>query len=1011
MVIGCTAEGVNSLLRLCAAEAGPDVSPDGSVWVVVPHAGADRTLCELLDRHSSREVALVSEPRPLAGGLLLVAPSDRRLSVRDEHVEPGDPVEPDTGTAPSSIDDAMQRLAAALGARTVGIVLAGRGSDGATGLRAIGEAGGMTMTEQSEAVRAPDPPAAAEHFGQVDHVLSPDGMVAELAAHERHVRARRPSTAEPLDEAALREAIPLIAERLQARAGHDFRHYKSNTLVRRIRRRMQVLRIAAVDAYLQRLRDDEEEAPALFRELLIGVTRFFRDADAFEALRTQVLPGLIDRAGPDGGLRLWVPGCATGEEAYSLGMLVLEALEQRGVRVQVQIFATDIDERALATARSGLYPIGIAEELSEERLSRFFVRCGAHYRVRPELRELCLYSAHNLIADPPFSRIDLVSCRNLLIYLGQHLQDKLVPMFHFSLRSGGYLFLGNSENLGSHPELFRALSRRHRILQRRAVARSPGFANERRDGADAPPHRPPPAPDLTAIAQRIVMDEFSPQWAIVDDAGRVQELSAGAERYLALPTGSFRNDVVQLARDGLRAGLRAAMRDARARRRKVVHDGLVLREADAVRRISLTVQPMPALGSDEELLMLVFQDIGTELHADEVHRGEALGADQAVVRQLEQELAVTRQDLERTVQELEAANEELKASNEELLSMNEELQSANEELETSKEAVQVGAEALSLVNDDLENLLRSSEVATLFVDDELRILRLHAGRGGRLQRVAGRCRPPARSPHAPGARHADVARPARVADAPARDELQLRDGRWLERRVLPYRDADGSRRGLVITFADITPAKSAERFLRRTLDSLYTFVGVMTIDGVLVEANRSALGVAGVEREDVIGLPLEHSPWCGCVGSGARAAARGDRGGARGRRLALRRDRSGSSAVSDTTVDFQLVPMFDDDGDGHAPDPVGHRHRRPQALRGGAGGQRGAAAAAPRGARRRVRQRARGAVRARPRAALRAHQRGAGGDQRCGGRSAHRQDGGRGPARRWPTPWCPCSTR
>ncbi|MGG5817495.1 CheR family methyltransferase [Falsiroseomonas sp. HW251] len=807
------------------------------VIVIAQHLapGDEPGFARVLAERAGLGVAVAEDGMALQPGTALVIPPDREVAFRVNRIRLR-PLRRGAGVGDrrlNPVDRLFRAVATAFGARAVGIVLSGTGVDGAMGLQAIGEAGGLTMAQDPATASRRDMPDAAGASGFADLVAAPGALAAALAEHDRHRRDRVLAEGPPGGAAAQRSAVvgllPEVCALLRERTGHDFRHYKASTLVRRVERRMRVLRLDNPRLYIERLGTDPQEPATLFRELLIGVTGFFRDSEAFAVLAERALDPLLATRSSSDPLRIWVAGCATGEEAYSVAMLVRERLDGMVAPPPVQIFATDVNERALATARRGIYPVSIAASVSPERLERFFTRRGRQLQVTEELRAMCLFSPHNIIADPPFSRLDLICCRNMLIYFGAHLQKKLIPVFHYALRPGGFLFLGTSETLTGHAELFRPVDPRHRLAQRsagRGIAPpgSPGPRTVPRAAPELPlaPWQEPagglaPAPDadLGAIAHRILLDEFAPAYAIVTGEGSAVYLSEKAGRYLQPPSGSFTNAVTRMARRGLGVGLRAALSEAVRIRRAVVREGLQVQTERGAQPLRLTCQPMPELGRGEDLYMLVFEEAGPP-RAQGAAGGIAPDAE-AVIGQLERDLLHTREDLERAVQDLEAANEELKASNEELLSMNEELQSSNEELETSKDEVQSANGALAAANADLENLLRATRIATIFLDGEGRV----------------RSFTPAATaiyPIAPG----DIGRPLahlthglkdlpplptaealREAPDGVEHEAESEDGHWYLRRVLPYRAHDQAEEGLVVTFLDITRRKQDEQALAR----------------------------------------------------------------------------------------------------------------------------------------------------------------------------------------------------
>ncbi|MCA9166463.1 MAG: PAS domain S-box protein [Planctomycetales bacterium] len=752
--------------------------------------------------------------------------------------------EGDTQSQPLSIvDHFFSSLAEEYRSKAVGIILSGYGTDGTLGLKAIHDAGGLTLVQSESSAAVDASPRSASQWGMVDHVLAPEQMGREIINYARHVNDLDDDDVNRSVNHDVITAIPRIAAILEARTDHNFKHYKTTTLARRIKRRMLVVKANTVDEYLQRLQNDEEESHALFRDLLISVTAFFRDPEAFDSLSKKVIPKILQNAQHSDSLRVWVPACATGEEAYSLAILIHEELERSGLRVPIKIFATDLDDRALHHARRAVYPIGIQDDISEERLKKYFVKRANRYHVIKEIRESVVFSTHNVISDPPLTKLDLISCRNLLIYLGAHLQKKLIPLFHYALRPGGHLFLGPSENISDHKELFRVIDARYRISLRKSTQIEE--VDETRLRATTANARISPTDgkqqvDLHQLGQRILLDEFSPQWAIVDEDARILALSADTSKYLQLAGGAFQNNVIKMARTGLRVGLRASLSDAMKSRRRVVHDRLTVRGPGGVQRVMLTVQPMPEVGEESGLFFLAFQDIGEPVPRVEFVADVERDASITIVEQLERELESTRNDLERTVQELETVNEDLKASNEELLSMNEELQSTNEELETSKEEVQTALTSLAHANNDLENLLRSTEIATLFLDGNLCVRGFTPAATAIYRLIQSDVGRPLIDLQPNAANMPPLPCPEMVHDdaAVVEDLVHTFDGRRFIRRVLPYRDTDGRPSGIVVTFSDVTNLQVTEERLNVAL--MGGNLAVFDIDTETGELWRSA---------------------------------------------------------------------------------------------------------------------------------------------------------------------------
>ncbi len=718
------------------------------------------------------------------------------------------------------LDRMLSSLAESFGERAVAVVLSDSPADGAAGMERVANAGGVTFARHASAAHA------------ADHVLSPGEMAHVLLAYVGQVGTANDDGNLVPESEAIAQALAEVCDLIERETDHNFKHYKANTLIRRIQRRMQLLHVTTVESYVDRLRREPDEVARLFRELLISVTAFFRDADAFDALASQVLRPLI-RQHAGGRLRFWVPGCASGEEAYSLAIAAREIMDELDNPPELTVFATDIDERALSSARQAVYPASIAEQMRPERLERFFHKRGKSFHVVKQIREMCLFSPHNLINDPPFSGLDLISCRNLLIYFGQHLQQKLIPLFHYALRQGGYLFLGASENVSAHKELFTLLDPKHRICQRKPIAtrtsllRGSSGARLAARQVDGPFDT---EPDLHQLMQRMLLDEFAPKSVIVSEDGKILTASGDMQPYLTVAAGTFHNDVVRLAGPGLRAGLRAAMSEAIRLRRKIVHDSVSISLESGLQRVRLTVQPMPRFGEEADLFMVVFEDVGPVLRRDELS-SDLVPVANGVVEQLERELASVRRDLEKTIRELESANEELKSSNEELLSMNEELQSANEELEASKDAVEESNQALARAHANLSNLLTSSQIATIFLDEALNVQSftsamteiynlLPSDIGRPLSHIT--CRAPS-MPALP-----QPAAGSQRGDA-TEDEVRLEDGRIFLRRALPYRTHDGKHEGMVVTFIDISAVKRAEDEARRHQHQLQVITDALPV--------------------------------------------------------------------------------------------------------------------------------------------------------------------------------------
>ena len=742
-----------------------------------------------------------------------------------------------SGAERMPLDAFFTSLAEDQAQRAVAVVLSGGGSDGTLGVRAVKGAGGLTLAQGSNGTQAQfkEMPESAAATGLVDLVLPVEHMASRLLAYARtgeHLNDT-PETKSARDVAE----FGLIYTLVRARVGHDFSRYKERTFVRRVQRRMQLLQLTRLGDYVKRLQQDGNEATLLFRDLLIGVTNFFRDREAFAALEN-IVPRLFEGKGADDAVRVWVPGCATGEEAYSIAILLREYADRLiGGVPKIQIFASDIDENALAIARNARYPAIHLRDIPRARLNRFFVREGATYHVVKELRDLCVFSAHSLIRDPPFSRLDLISCRNLLIYLNMDLQAQIIPLFHYALRANGILFLGTSENVSRHVDLFAPLDKKWHIFERQTlvsrsvVAFPTGGAGRQAESSGLVPAlvQSEANTTLATVLRRvaaIVTESFAPAYVVVNKEGEVVYYSNRTGKYLEPAEGAPNRDLITMARKGLRLDLRTALHRARETAESTTLENIPVQVNGGSQLIRLTV--MPVTEGRETLYTVLFTDLGPVTHADKPAKTAEVAQD-GLVLQLERELQMTKERLQSTAEEFDTSSEELKSSNEELLSVNEELQSANEELESSREEIQsineelqtVNAELSSKVeeldraNADLKNLFEATQITTIILDNDLlirsftqeveNIFSLIPGDRGRpltdiVSRLDGAAQDFHRELHAAVDRGQAVER---------RVSAQGGTLHYLM-RILPYRMSEKRVNGALVTFDNITNVIRAE---------------------------------------------------------------------------------------------------------------------------------------------------------------------------------------------------------
>jgi two-component system, chemotaxis family, CheB/CheR fusion protein len=833
--VGASAGGIEALVALFE----PMTVRVGMAFVVVTHlpSGHESMLGEILARHTALSVVGIEDGQAVEPNRIYVLPREAGLTIRQGRLHTG-ALAPGV-RARNPIDGFFSSLADDQDEWAVGIVLSGGGSDGTLGAKAIKECGGLTLAQGSNDSfpKHDSMPLSAIATGMVDLVLPVEEMAAKLQAYAEGLRA--PGAENEPDIEQSKDAIYRI---LRNQLGHDFAGYKDKTFLRRVQRRMQVLQIGEVGAYVERLEQDADEAQFLFRDLLISVTDFFRDAAAFAALEEKVIPRLFEGKGADDTVRVWVPGCATGEEVYSIAILLREHMDGlRGVP-KVQVFGTDIDEAALGIARTGRYPAALLRAMRPERVRRFFAGDGASRVIAKEVRDLCVFSAHSLIRDPPFSRIDLVSCRNLLIYFNADLQSQIVPIFHYALQADGFLFFGLSENVTHHADLFTPVDKKHRIFRRRdhvsarppLPLRIPGLGPATRPD---PPRRPGASSlNLRQSAESHLLEHHTRAYVVVNRDYDIVYYSAGTGKYLEAAAGVPNRQILAAARKGLRLELRVALREANETHRPVVRERITVEIDDRLQLVTLKVDPL-VQQEDELLFLVLFEDVGMPVDAAEMVLSPPLEQQDATITRLERELSEQRERLQATIEEYETAIEELRSANEELVSGNEEVQSTNEELESSKEELQSlneeiltvnselnrKIEALDQANSDLKNLFESTQIATIFLDRHLVIRNFTPAVTAIFNLIPSDCGRPL-TDIASRLDEGNLRQELRVvlkAREPVERRLTTDDGaRQYVMRLLPYRAADDTVDGLLVTFIDITGIVASETHQRLLIAEL-----------------------------------------------------------------------------------------------------------------------------------------------------------------------------------------------
>ncbi|HZR17515.1 MAG TPA: chemotaxis protein CheB [Verrucomicrobiae bacterium] len=851
----------------------------GMAIVLIQHLDPshESLMPELLAKHTSMPVKVVEDGQCIRPNEVYIGPAKAHLNLIACTLRLTPKTQPEA--RPVAIDYFFRSAARDQRENVIGIICSGTGTDGTLGLGAIKQEGGLTMAQSPDSAKYDGMPRSAVTNGVVDHVLPIHQMPGVILEYVRHAFRFRDPSGGHAQQLEVLECLPQVFPILLKKTGHDFSRYKQSTMVRRVQRRVQVTHSSSPGAYLKLLRSSKTELEELFKDLLIGVTQFFRDTQAFEALANIALPEIFRDKASDAPVRIWVPGCATGEEPFSLAMLIADYRERRALANPVQIFATDLDEEALAFARKAQFPKSILEQIASEHWQRYVVELEGSLELVKEVREMCIFSLHNVIKDPPFCRLDLISCRNLLIYLEPGLQKKLLPLFHYALNPSGFLFLGPSESVAGRSDLFRIADKKHRIFQRKPAMLRPGA------GAGIPalqlesPARITPAQmqvpgvireqTVARSIERVLLEELAPPAMVINEQGEVLYFSGQVGDYLQPAAGVPSNKAINLTRKSLRLDLRSALQAALSGRRLVVRENLRVQVGREVRRINLIVRPLSDV-SKEPLLLVAFQALPESPSAPGPEAASAANEqEKPLLQQLENELRATKDELQNTIEELETSNEELRSANEELLSMNEELQSTNEEMQTSKEELQSlneelqrKMEELDLAHTDLQNLVESCQMPTLFLDPQLRI-RKFTPAIAKLANLDEKQIGQALSAVAP-----DLAIPALVnlASETIRSLHAKEEQIWFERnqawfmvRSIPYRNLEQAVLGTVMTFTDITEMRRAQEHraeLAAIVEGSADAVLGLGLDTLVRAWNKGAERIYGWTAEEMIGRPV-----------------------------------------------------------------------------------------------------------------------------------------------------------
>lgn len=817
----------------------------GMAFVVVQHLDPTRKgiMVELLQRVTAMQVFQVQENTSVQPDCVYIIPPNKDMSLFHGVLHLFEPVAQRGLRLP--IDYLFRSMADDRHERAMGVILSGMGTDGTLGLKAIKEKGGVVFVQDPASAKFDGMPKSAIHTGLIDIVAPANLLPLKIIAYLNH----KPLIGGLETDFGDKERITFekIAILLRTQTGHDFSLYKKTTVYRRIERRMQIHQINELTSYIRFLQDNPQELQVLFKELLIGVTSFFRDPDAWEQMKEQVIPGLFDGGARSQPLRAWVPACSTGEEAYSLAIIFKEALEhtRATTNFSLQIFATDLDHDAIEKARQGFYPANIAAGISPERLRRFFIQDEHGYRVVKEIRDMVVFAPQNIIMDPPFTKIDILSCRNLLIYLSPELQKKLLSLFHHCLNPGGVLFLGSAETVGVITDFFEPLKGEFRLYRRLESAQKSEMFQLAPPGFPVPSGMPyantlpkvwKHAPNLEDLANQLVLKYYSPVAVMVSDRGDILYTSGQAGKYLEMTAGKANWNIFAMVHPGLRYKLTSSFQKAVRQNSTVALKNVKIDTNGEKLAVDVTIQPLTEPEALRRMVMIVITDVSMPSEAKGPARNRRVPAHRNRVAELETELEQALQELRTARQEMQSSQEELLTAYEELQSTNEELQSTNEEITTSKEELQslneelqtvnyelqTKLDELSRVNNDMKNLLESTDIATLFLDNALCVRRFTARTANIIKLI----------PVDVGRSITDIvsklAYPELAKDAQevlrtlafTEKAVTTSEGRWFAVRIMPYRTLEDKIDGLVITFADITAFKALETALRQTQTGL-----------------------------------------------------------------------------------------------------------------------------------------------------------------------------------------------
>jgi two-component system CheB/CheR fusion protein len=868
----------------------------GMAFIVVSHLDPKHIsiMPELIQKSTKMKLYQAEDGMKIEPNHVYVAPANRDIGILHGIIQLIEPSEAHGFRLP--INFFFKSLAQDQSEKAICIILSGMASDGTDGLKAVKNALGMAMAQEPNSAKFDGMPSSAIKTGLADYILPPEQMPAQLVQYAIH-KIKGIVLEKETAEGKIPDSFQKIFILLRNHTSHDFSQYKHNTIYRRVERRMNVSQLDTVSNYIRLLQESPEEIELLFKELLIGVTNFFRDPDSFEKLRI-ILSEIVKNKPESGKIRIWIPGCSTGEEAYSVAIILRECMSKAKKNLNVQIFATDIDKDSIEKARTGTYS-GIEQDVSKERLRKFFTSEKHLFHIRKEIREMIVFASQSIIKDPPFTKLDLISCRNLLIYFSAELQKKIIPTFHYSLSPDGILFLGSSETIGGFVDLFSTLDKKWKFYKRREsiysmqqfvdfpTSHSTGKINETPMNINA-------VNNVTQMAEKIILQNYSPNCAIISPNGDIIYIHGKTGKYLELTNGEAKLNIFEMAREGLKQELPPIIRKVASTGKPITAEEIKVKPNGSTILINLTVKQINEPADMHGSFLIIFEDILKKKKGTESKKVHYDKKPEKLIKELEHELKITKENLRSTIEELETSNEELKSTNEEMQSTNEEMQSSNEELETSKEELQSLNEELITVNNelqnkndeltdinnDMKNLLEGINIPTIFLDNNLIIKRFTIRANQIINLISSDIGRPI-SHIATNLKYEDLIEDAKevLRSLVFKEvEVQTNDGKWYQMRILPYRTSNNIIDGIVVTFTNIHQLKTAYEEIQKLnqeiqlarvysdniIDTVRDSLIILDKDLKVLSANRSFYKMFGIVSENTVGkfiFELDGNNW------------------------------------------------------------------------------------------------------------------------------------------------------